>query len=69
MKSAEIKELTTKEITERVDAEKANLNRMKMNHAVSPLDNPQKITVIRKDIARLMTELSKRNIAEKTQTK
>jgi large subunit ribosomal protein L29 len=65
MKSAEIKELTTKEILERVDAEKTLLVKQKINHAISPLDNPQKLKVTRRDVARLLTELSKRNLTEK----
>ena len=64
MKSSEIKELTTKELVERIDTEKAQLTRLKLNHAVSPLDNPLKITETRKDIARLKTELRKRELNE-----
>jgi large subunit ribosomal protein L29 len=61
MKTAEIRELTSKEIQERLDAEKDTLVRVKLNHVVSPLDNPMKIRVARKNIARLMTELSQRS--------
>ncbi len=64
MKNSEIKELTTKELVEKIDTEKSHLTRMKLNHAVSPLDNPLKITEARKDIARLMTELRKRELNE-----
>ena len=61
MKTAEIRELTTKEIKERIDAETDALVRLKLNHVVSPLDNPMKIKYARKNIARLMTELSHRS--------
>jgi len=64
MKNSEIKELSTSEIAERIDAEKEKLLRMKLNHAVSPLDNPIKIKDTRKDIAKLMTELRKRQLTE-----
>ena len=64
MKSSEIKELTTKELIEKIDNEKTQLTRLKLNHAVSPLDNPLKITETRKDIARLKTELRKRELNE-----
>ncbi|NOQ24242.1 MAG: 50S ribosomal protein L29 [Bacteroidales bacterium] len=64
MKSSEIKELTTKELVEKIDTEKTQLTRLKLNHAVSPLDNPLKITETRKDIARLKTELRKRELNE-----
>ncbi|HKL08711.1 MAG: 50S ribosomal protein L29 [Bacteroidales bacterium] len=64
MKNSEIRELTTKEIEERIDTENTMLTRLKLNHAVSPLDNPLKIKQTRKNIARLMTELRKREINE-----
>lgn len=64
MKNSEIKELTTKELVEKIDTEKSHLTRMKLNHAVSPLDNPLKITEARKNVARLMTELRKRELNE-----
>jgi large subunit ribosomal protein L29 len=63
MKMSEIKELSTKELTERIEAEKNTLVRMRLNHAVSPLDNPMKLKYARKDIARMMTELNKRKAA------
>jgi large subunit ribosomal protein L29 len=62
MKTAEIRELTTKEIQERIDAEKEQLVRMKLNHVVSPLDNPMKIKYARKNIARLVTEMTQRSL-------
>jgi large subunit ribosomal protein L29 len=60
MKPSEIRELTTKEIEERIDSEQSHLTQLKLNHSVSPLDNPTKISEAKKDIARLKTELSKR---------
>lgn len=64
MKQAEVKELTTAEIQERIDTEKANLVRMKLNHSISPLDNPLQIKVARKTIARLATELRQRELTK-----
>lgn len=55
MKASEIKELTDKEIQERIQLETETLTRLNMNHAVSPLDNPMKIKEARKNIARLQT--------------
>ena len=66
MKSSEIRELSNKELLERIDNEKTTLVRMKLNHAISPLENPQKIKETRRTIARLMTEMRKREINEKT---
>jgi large subunit ribosomal protein L29 len=64
MKTAEIKELTTKEIQERIDAEKTVLVKLRMNHAVSPLDNPMKIGVTKRGIAKMLGELRKRQLNE-----
>lgn len=62
MKTSEIKDLTTDEIREKIGTEKAALTKMKMNHAVSPLENPMLIRTTRRNIARLMTELRKREL-------
>ena len=63
MKAAEIRELTVAEIEERIDAEKNNLLRMKLNHAVSAVENPTTIKKTRRDIARMMTILAeKKNV-------
>lgn len=62
MKTSEIKDLTTEEIREKIETEKAALTKMKMNHAVSPLENPMLIQTTRRNIARLMTELRKREL-------
>ncbi len=66
MKSSEIRELSNQELLERIDNEKTALVRMKLNHAISPLENPQKIKESRRTIARLMTERRKREINEKS---
>jgi large subunit ribosomal protein L29 len=62
MKTREIKELTTKEIQERLLAEKEQLVRLKLNHSISPLDNPLTIKETRRTIARYATELRQREI-------
>ena len=64
MKNSEIRELTTKEIAERIDAEKDKLIRMRMNHAITPLDNPIILKEARKNMARLKTEMRKRQLTE-----
>ncbi len=64
MKYSEIRELTTQEIMDLVEEEKANLVKMRLNHAISPLDNPNKIKETKKTIARLKTELSSRKNTE-----
>jgi len=60
MKTSEIKELNNQEILERLDAQKEQLVRLKLNHAISPLDNPMQIKEVRRSIARLTTELRQR---------
>ncbi|MBE0677542.1 MAG: 50S ribosomal protein L29 [Bacteroidales bacterium] len=66
MKSSEIRELSNQELLEHIDNEKTSLVRMKLNHAISPLDNPQKIKESRKTIARLITEKRRREMNDKT---
>lgn len=65
MKIAEVRELSDKELFERVDAEKNALNQMVLNHSVSPLDNPSEIKAKRKSIARMMTEIRQRELNKK----
>lgn len=65
MKSSEIRELSNQELLERIDNEKTALVRMKLNHAISPLDNPNVISESRKVIARLKTEMRQREFNEK----
>lgn len=62
MKISEIRELNNQEIQERLDAEKEQLVRLKLNHAISPLDNPSQIKVVRRTIARLASEQRQRAI-------
>lgn len=60
MKSSEILGLSDKELQERLDNEKDYLSKLRLNHAISPLDNPNKIVETRRNVARLMTELNRR---------
>ena len=62
MKTREIKELNNKEIQERLDAEVSRLDLLKLNHSISPLDNPLQIKEVRRTIASLATELRQREI-------
>ncbi len=64
MKNTEIKELSTKELIEKIEDESTHHSRMKLNHAVSPLENPNILGETKRDIARLKTELRSREIAE-----
>ena len=62
MKIKEIKELETKDLVEKVEAEVVKYNLMKLNHAISPLENPSEIKATRRDIARMKTELRQREL-------
>ena len=62
MKVAEIKELNDADLKERIQTEKAQYHQMKLNHAVSPLENPSQIKAVRRDIARLNTEIRQREL-------
>ena len=66
MKTSEKKELSTPDLIERIDTERTMLVRMKLNHAITPLDNPQKIKQAKLTIARLLTELRHRELNEKS---
>lgn len=63
MKTSEIRELTAGEIVERVDTEKVNLLKAKLNHAVSPAENSTTIKNMRRDIARMLTILREKQTA------
>ena len=62
MKNSEIIELTTAEIIERISVTKEEYIRMCLNHSINPLENPMKIRFTRQNIARLNTELRKRQL-------
>ena len=61
MKSAEIKDISIKDLQERIESEKAQLAQLKVQHAVSPIENPSVIKKSRRDIARMLTILRQRN--------
>jgi large subunit ribosomal protein L29 len=64
MKQQVIKELSTPEMKDRLVEQQKNLVKMKLSHAVSPIENPQTIKEQRRTIARLKTEIRKRELNE-----
>jgi len=60
IKQEDIKELSTGELKSRLAEERTLLIKLRMSHAVSPVENPIKIRSVRKGIARMETELTKR---------
>ena len=65
MKKAELKELTVKELQERLEVAEKEYVQQKINHSISPLDNPLKIRADRRMIARMKTELRERELNTK----
>lgn len=63
MKNAEIRELSDKELAGRIKEERAALTKLNFTHAVSPLDNPNRLKENKRTIARLLTEQKRRQLA------
>jgi len=62
MTKAEIKELSTQDLRDRLEQMENEYLQLKVNHSVSPVDNPAKITADRRMIARVKTELRQREL-------
>ena len=62
MKIKEINELDAKTLAEKLEAEVAKLDQLKITHTISPLENPSQIKAVRRDIARLKTVLRQREL-------
>lgn len=62
MKKEEIREMTTADLVERLEQMEKDYLQMRINHAVTPLDNTAKITADRRAIARVKTELRRREL-------
>ena len=65
MKTSEIREMSVNDLRDRVATEKANLVQLKMNHAISPMEDTSKIKKAKKDIARMLTVLAEAEKNEK----
>ena len=60
MKISEVREMSVADLKDRIAAEKANLDSMKINHAISPLEDTSKICKTRRDIALMITILAEK---------
>ncbi|MDR2361142.1 MAG: 50S ribosomal protein L29 [Prevotellaceae bacterium] len=60
MKTPEARELSIKDLRERIETERAHYVRQKNNHAVSPVEDTSKISKNRRNIARMLTILSQK---------
>ena len=64
MKNSEINALTESEINERIVAEQENLTKLRFAHAISPIENPNKIKEAKRLVARLKTFLREKQLAK-----
>tara|TARA_B100000401_G_C52386311_1_gene522042 strand:- start:272 stop:466 length:195 start_codon:yes stop_codon:yes gene_type:complete len=64
MKAQVLTDMPLNELNDLLLAERDRLLKMKISHAVSPIENPMQIKFARKSVARIMTELSRRNISK-----
>ena len=64
MKAQVLTDMPLNELHDLLVAERERLVKLKMSHAVSPMENPMQIKFARKTVARIMTELSRRNISK-----
>ena len=65
MKAQVLTDMPENELNDLLVVERERLVKMKMSHAVSPMENPLQIKFTRKAIARVMTELSRRRNTSK----
>ena len=64
MKKESLRELSVADLNERLEMAREQLVTMNLNHAASPLENPNLIRATRKNIARILTELRRREIEQ-----
>lgn len=62
MKQSEILELTDQELRDKLKSTEEEFAQLKLQHSISQLENPMKIRAMRKLIARLQTNLRKREL-------
>ena len=60
MKISEVREMSIADLRDRIEIEKSNLDTMKINHAISPLEDTSKFRKTRQDIARMITVLAEK---------
>ena len=65
MKKESFSEVSTQDLRDRLAEMEKDYAQLKINHAISPLDSPAKITHARKAIARVKTELRQRELNNK----
>ncbi|MEG1800576.1 MAG: 50S ribosomal protein L29 [Oscillospiraceae bacterium] len=64
MKPVEIRKLSNKELTEKFTELKAELFHLRFQHAINQLENPMRINVVKKDIARIATIIKENQLKD-----
>jgi large subunit ribosomal protein L29 len=62
-KGNELKDLTVVELQDKLQEKRSLLTKLRFNHTVSPIENPMQMRAERKEVARILTELRKRELA------
>jgi large subunit ribosomal protein L29 len=62
-KGTDLKDLTLVELQDKLQDSRGTLNKLRFNHAVSPIDSPMQLRSKKKEVARILTELRKRELA------
>ncbi|MBO0357157.1 50S ribosomal protein L29 [Hymenobacter sp. BT186] len=68
MKNTEILALSDEALNEQIKTEKANGQSLRFAHAISPLENPGRLKTSRKNVARLLTEQTRRKNEQANKT-
>jgi large subunit ribosomal protein L29 len=63
-KGTDIKSLTDVELQDKLQDVRGNLNKLRFNHTVSPIENPMQLRNQRKEVARILTEQRQREMAK-----
>ncbi len=63
MKKADLSQLSSSDLSDKLKEEKTSLDKMRFTHSISPVESPARITHARKNVARMMTEVRKRELA------
>ncbi len=62
-KGTDLKDLTLVELQDKLQDSRGTLSKLRFNHAVSPIDSPMQLRSKKKEVARILTELRKRELA------
>lgn len=66
-KNNSLKDLTDLELRDKLESERGTLTKLRFNHAVSPVESPAQLRSMRKNVARILTEMRRRAIANTAQ--